>query len=333
MKKKILLGLLTFVLMLSLVAPCFAANPPVASFSDDFTEMYFNGYTYLRVNDNALYYYGFDLFHYFDYNETTVVYDDKVTYPDDSFMIFNLSESQEQYVEKVEHYNEIDSIVFNINIYYKDGAILDVAFMRSDYVEQYNAMTEGKESFKMFIDLSLYDNNYVKFTKQDMQLGEQTQLYTTDIYDWVDVISYTDDEKLAVNSGMILISDGEYYYLDFSDPKYKDTAYYEFYVYEYDSLYVREINNEEFCTELKTALDEYYDADMNFIYDNETLESASRVLLVIAFVIIPAAAVVTFVILTIKTKESKYKKLYIAISVLGTAEIILFFVIRYLLFK
>lgn len=342
MKNKLLVLLTVVVLLFGLTVPVFATEAPAITFSDDFQKLYCEGYTFSRINSsNKIMYIGsiYDE----EFAEYEGYYDEYASvdgyYPDTylaEYDNFQLTDAQKENILSIELVNEQNGILYDIAIHYKDGSILNVSFMRDDYIELYNSLVVGTDDTIMYVDLyyvGIEDlDESQKFTKKELELGEQVELDTTDIIDWFNIVSTTKDEKITILSGVLLISgDDDYYYVDLSDPEYMYEEYLEVYAYDYIKAY--KINNEELCEDLSEGIVEYYNGDMNYIYNDELLDGLSKILLTIVLLIIPAALFVLFLILTIKAKEPKYRKLYIIITVITVVQIILFFVTRYFIFK
>ena len=343
MKKKLLLLATVFTLLLSLTLPVFAtadeANPSI-TFSEDFKIMYLDGHSFSRTESiNRVFSFGgiVEEDDYYIYGDEFYEYD---SYSDDGYNVYNgyedyysfeLTTAQQELVSSVKISSEIEEKIFDIAIHYKDGAVLNVTFIRDDYLKEYKALLNTTDSTKMYIDFSMSEFNILKFEKGDLKLGKEEVIETSIVDDYFEIYAYFDGSTVIYAAQLIEVN-GDYYYLDTTKPECDwSDGYYV--VYQDDSVKAQKITNAEIIEKIEEGVDSYYGDSMNYIYDSDLLEGASKVILTAVLLILPIALFVVFLVLTIKAKEPKYRKLYIVITIIAVIQIILFFVTRYVIFK
>ena len=119
---------------------------------------------------------------------------------------------------------------------------------------------------------------------------------------------------------MLLIND-EYYYIDFYELDVKDP--YSFYPENQTNLPAYKITDAEVLKELDEAYGEY-NSDFVGLLDSDFSDNFAIVLLCITFAVIPLAALIVFLILSIRAKAPSYKKLFRAIWITSAAELVVF---------
>ncbi len=343
MKNKLLVLLTVVVLLFSLTLPVFATELKMVTFSDDFKTLIFNDETYSRINSNnkiyhfgSIYDYEFNIGEYeegFYYEYSDSYTDIEVEEKFEEKFFCDLTEEQKNSVIDIDivdlHNNQI---LFDVSIYYKDGSVLQVNYMRDDYIAKYNELLKSNDNTKMYLDLLFEtEEDVLIFEKGDLNLGDKEKIDVNDISDFFDIVSYSDDETLNIYGGMLIIVDSDYYFVDINSPKYAKEEYFDLYSYSYVEAY--KINNEELCEKFEEDIDDFYNDSFNYIYDDELLEGLTKILLTIVFLVLPLALFVLFLILWIKSKEKKYKKIYFVLDVIAVIQVILFFVTNHFMFK
>lgn len=274
---------------------------PVIEFSDDYTDIYFDGYTFERVDASMLNIYFLGLY-------WEVV----------------LTDAQSALIKSVEvKINSEDTVMF-ATINFNDGMTMSSAYLREDYIDDYNRIVSN-QCEEYIIDFSYPADNTVIAQKKDL-FGEivsfnKSKLGLCDAY----VVEATVKEAgLTVVKGFLLIYDEEYYYVDCYETGLP--AYTTFDYHKFTELSVHRITNPELFADINFAEEEYYEDDYGYIYDDSFTETISAVLIIFVFVIVPLAILVIFLIKAIRGKGT-YKKMYFVISALCLAEIIVFIVI------
>lgn len=309
MKKFISVLIAVLLLSSCFVVPAFAQAvdewgfpvDPVIEFSNDYTKIYYDGYTFKRVDADVLDIYFLGL--YWD-----VV----------------LTDAQQSSIKNVEvEINSEDTVIF-ATINFKDGMTMSSAYLREDYIDDYNriASTECEE---YTIDFTYPEDNTVIAKKSDL-FGEtvvfnKSKLGLCDAYE---VKATVEEAGLTVIKGFLLIYDEEYYYVDCYETGLPADTYFDY--HEFSELSVHRITNPELFADINFAEEEYYDDDYGYLYDDSFTETISAVLIIFVFAIVPLAILVIFLVKAIKGK-GVYKKMYFTVSALCVAEIIVFIVI------
>lgn len=336
MKKIRYIIITTFILSLCLAFTSFAAEKPTVTFSEDFKTMYFDDYTYYQRDLN-----GFESaidIEYICYPEEHYEYDAEIgqdvlvsvenNYIDEGnpvYAEYKLSATQEKTVKSIDIAG--DDIIVYITVYYKDGTSLTVDLLREDYIDDYEALKEGK-SDNYLIEYGWPEDNYVKVTKDNLIENEATEIKLDYyLYDFQYIYITSEDEVLTYTPGYMYTIENEYYYLDFEENDIHGVDYEFFYSVEESGITVKlhKITDEKVLENIKIAEEKYYDDDLGFIYDDELASNISYVFLIIIFGVIPGIIfVVTFVFAIIKKKT--YRRLLFTASFFTLAEIIVFII-------
>lgn len=341
MKKILSIILIVTVLSLGFIVSVSAVLPPkqeikYATFSDDFQKMFYNGNPYSRANTNGIYLYVEPIL-----NESGGSY--VVDNVAEVYFQGELSDEQKKTVDFVSIYSyDNQEVIFDVEIYYKDGSNLNVSYIRNDYLNEYNQLI-NKEFDEFYVDFTWPEGNTVPINK-DVLSSPITKEF--DYYPWYDDCFYVEgsitDGKLRYSYGEIRYINGDFYYynpeLNKEVENYfnSDSYIYGEYSYSYESepkITLNKITDEATLATLNEGLQKYYDDEMGYMYNDELLEGVSKVFLTILFAIIPFAAFVIFLVLAIKAKKKGYKKIYITGCILSVAEIATFIAAAIYLFK
>ncbi len=338
MKKIISVTLVVLMLSLCFVVSASAVPQPeeeikYATFSDDFTIMFLDGRPYSRVNLENIYVYEEPVDgEFYDKYSTDCSYIQPYSFE------VKLSENQAESVNNVNVYPyDSYNAVCQVEIYYKDGALLTVSFLQNIYLKEYNKLIKY-EYDEFFVNFNWPSDNIVPLTKD--VLSSQT---TTEFEYWQYNESFTvegaiTDGKLRHNFGEIRYINDEFYYYDPLKNKEAEEFFSnnDEYSYEYETepkVTLNLITDEATKEALEAALQKYYQDDFGYIYNDELLEGVSKVFLTILFGVIPFGALITFVVLTIKAKKKTYRKIYITGIIVSLAEIASFIAAAIYLFK
>ena len=336
MKKIISISLVILMLTLCFAVPSLAVyeeeEPLIATFSEDYQTMFVDGNRYSRVNTSNITYY--DPIIYGDsYNEN--LYYEKIT---GNWVEAKLSNKQKETVEYISIYSyDSSNVIYEVEIYYKDGANLTLSFLHNDYLGEYNRLCDY-DFDEFYVNFMWPDGNSVAISKETLS-GEQT---TREFGEWdynetFSVEGAIKDGSLRYIYGEIRHIDNEFYFYDPMLNKHVE-AYYnsENYLYDDESeltVKLSLITDPATKEALNAALQKYYQDDMGYIYNDELLEGVSKVFLVILFGIIPFGAFITFLVLFVKTKKKTYKKIFITGCIVSFAEIAAFITAAVYLFK
>lgn len=350
MKKTISVILVVLLLSFCLVLPAFAldiavdeskqstlteesvkANGPI-TFSEDFKKLYYCGNQYSLINGSGLEY-EYDYIYDKDYNEIYIVgiYPQKNSDNTEFSIIIDveLTEKQKNIVDNVYIESNLDGLIFDVTVEYKDYSSLNATFLRDDYLSEYNALING-DAEEYTVEFGWPDGNSVVLPKSAITSNETTTInsYDRDNFFWV--YGKMKNGTLKYSSGEIHQIGKDYYYVDSSA---NEGAYGSGELYIEDTLKAVKITDPDAIEMLNTGLQKYYDDDLGYLYNDDLVESVSQAFLTILFALIPLIALAIFIVFAIKSKKKIYKKIYITASVLSIAEIISFVVTAYLLFK
>lgn len=341
MKKILSITLAVLMLSLCFVISASAVSQPkqeikYATFSEDFQKMFYNGNPYSRANTNGIYLYVEPIL-----NESEGSYVvDSVT---EVYFQGELSDEQKKTVDNVSVYSyDNQEVIFDVEIYYKDGSILNVSYIRNDYLNEYNQLI-NKEFDEFYVDFTWPEGNIVPINKDALSSPITKEF---DFYHWYDDCFYVEGSitngKLRYSYGEIRYINGDYYYynpeLNKEAENYfnSDSYIYGEYSYSYESepnVTLNKITDEATLAKLNEGLQKYYEDDMGYMYNDELLEGVSAVFLWILFGVIPFGIFLTFLVLAIKAKKKGYRKIYVTGSILSIAEVIVFIITSIYIFK
>lgn len=339
MKKILSITLAVLMLSLCFVVTVSADATPIdtdtqvkiATFSEDFQNMFIDGTMYARANTTNIQYYETPVFN--EYNEEiTDVIDEAV------IIDCKLSDEQKKTVDGVEViYNSSTETIYEVQIYYKDGSRLFAKYLLVDLMNEYNKLI-NHEFEEYYVDFAWPVGNVVALNEKAI-FNQQTRVF--DLYESDDTFNV----KCAVKGGSLRYSYGELIYIDkefyFYDPELNPEAE----EYKAKTKYTHDFESDKPKVKLgiitdtatKEALDEalqkYYKDDMGYMYNDELLEGVSKVFLTILFAVIPFGAFVAFLVFLIKAKKKTYKKIYLTGCILSLAEVAVFITTAIYLFK
>ncbi len=312
MKKFISVLIAVLLLSSCFVVPAFAQAvdewgfpvDPVIEFSDDYTKIYYDGYTFKRVDADVLDIYFLGL--YWD-----VV----------------LTDAQQSSIKNVEvEINSEDTVIF-ATINFKDGMTMSSAYLREDYIDDYNriASTECEE---YTIDFTYPEDNTVIAKKSDL-FGEtvvfnKSKLGLCDAYE---VKATVEEAGLTVIKGFLLIYESKYYYVDCYETGLPANTYFDY--HNFNELEIHKITNEELFADIEFAAEEFYEDDYGYLYDDEFTDTTSAALIIFLFGVIPFAIFVIFLIKAIRGK-GVYRKINIAVCTACGLELVAFIILAVL---
>ena len=299
--KKLLSIVITTILLFSCWSLMAFANPSSATLSDDYQKLYIGENTYSRFRPSMI------EINYFDADISVA-----------------LNASQQETIDKVSLQTNEGNIFVYAQIYFKDGAVLSVEFLRDDYADKYNEISMAETS-TYIIDFEYPEGNLVTTDKSDL-FGERVTL-TKEKLEWCSyypIFIQSSDGVLTSYKGSLIVIEEDYYYVDYGDIQVEE--HYAFYPYEYSELPAYQISDNELIADIQAAESEFYTDDFGFLLDDNLSQSISTVFLFIVFAIIPFAIFVVFLILAIRSKTI-YKKLFRLIYILSATELVMFAII------
>lgn len=306
--KKIYAALLS----LLLIAFCFvcpaSASTSFITFSEDFQSLSFGDDTYVACDLSYLLY---------DVSE------------DISEQYIVLSDTQKEKVKNVNVTANPDYSILYANITYRNGSSLSVDFLRNDCFEKLNYVDHDTQYYN--VDFSYTGDNVITFHRASL-MGEyvtvtEDELYSCDYYDITSSCEYDFD----LFWGYLLLCDENYYYLDADDVIAASGSISEFSPYDFKYVKAFKISDEELINQIDNAMyGEILSTDMSDLFEENFGQSLSNGFLVIAFGILPFAAMIAAFIVAMRAK-SAYKKLFSAIGITCAAELTVFVILLLIL--
>ena len=302
MKKRITLMLLALLCMLLPISSVAADDIPIEDvvpvvFSEDYTTLTLDGVGYSRVNPEPL---SNDLY------DLTFVYAD-----------YMLTEAQQAVVDRIDMTQYGDHTILIADIYFKDGAVLTVNFLRDDLRAEFDLLVSGQTDTYV-IDFRWPGDNTVT-TERETLFGKEVTLSKSTLENGDDF--YVDAQSkngfLTVTRGFLLADGTAFYYVDCEKSGIESDNFYSF---EYTELTAWEITDPDLLERL-TEAKRLYDDDISLFGGDLTILFGYTGLIVL-FVLLPLAAAVLGWILFARSKKPIYKKICLTVALLATAELI-----------
>lgn len=295
MKKKIL----SLIIIVLLIVPCFIINTSAATYCDislghNYQYLVHNGVNYKRFDSSMTEW-------EYDHSFNGVTYDiDEVKYVD-----YELS---------------VNDVIITATIYLNDGSSISASYINENYSAEHDVISKYAHTYT--VDFYYPDENQVDIPSKKI-FAENTTLsdISNQIYDSFDVIAYCTDDGVYVKKGTLFSINDEYYYIDFYELGVKDP--YTFKPENQTDLPAYKITDAEVLEELDAA-NTQYNSDFVGLLGSDFTESIAIVLLVLAFAVLPLAALIVFLILAIRAKTPSYKKLFTAIYITSATELVVF---------
>jgi hypothetical protein len=243
-------------------------------------------------------------------------------------MTVELSATQQESIDNVNILANESCSLLEVEMAFKDGSLLTAYFMKEDAIDTYNKMVSAPDALYT-VDFKYPNNNQVPGIKElytaNPVVLDELEINRSDSYDVY--INIQEDMRLLV--GALLITDDHYYYVDFKEIGV--TGLYNFNPYEFSALSAYEITDTSLLEAIKTGETAYYNDDLGFFYDDNFTEAVAQLFLIIVFAVLPAIALILFLILAIRAKGI-YKKLFAIICGCSGVELILFTIIAIILY-
>lgn len=339
MKKSIFILALVLVLVFSFAfsISSFAYDNTV-TLSEDYSTLYLNGKTYSKANTEAV-----NLNVYADGK----VFTSDFGIEDDSYVNFqerlNLQLTDSQKAELTKAYISMlgESKLFaDVELSFKDGTTIWYSYVRDDVKDDFNQIKNGKNN-EYVIKFETYSDHgdILKTVPKKNLLTSDMEMVLFDYCEQYSVAITSEKYGYSVDMGCILIDtdyiddkNSYYYYFDFAETGI--TSIYDLYeTNNYTKLSVHKITDEETIAIIEEGLDEYYNSDFGYIYNEEFTEPVAKIFFTLVFAIFPLAIAVLTIILAVKSKKGLYKKLLIATSGLSLASLAVFIYIAFTLFN
>ncbi len=274
------------------------------TFSDDLKTLYFGKEEYVRFSNENI------------YNEILAELNNKI----------KLSPEQEKEIKEITLHASENGVLIDAYIEFGDGADLSSSYIKSEYLEEYNKITAGEFAF-CEVDFLYPENNMVKLSA-DVLSGEKVTIKDpyNDVDDYFSVVASTEDEKVVVEVGILIISDDEYYYASYKE---LGSNIYEYSIYDEESVTAHKITDKKAVALLAKAQENYFDSDFGFFYNDDFTTNIANIFIVAVFGVLPLAVLVVFTIFAIRSKQI-YRKMCIIGASLSAAELIVFIIVALL---
>ena len=238
----------------------------------------------------------------------------------------NLTETQSSETTDISIYSCEYGTLISAEISFTDGSCFTTTYIKENYIEELNDISNSPNT-AYTVDFIFPTNNTI-ITTYDKLLGELTTIKNP--YDIIDDYFYveisTKDKKLKIFVGYLILYNDEYYYYDFAA---NNTSYSEIDLYDIKSINAYKISDADTIKSFESAKKLYYDDEFGFFLDDNFSKKVAIGFIIFLFAIIPFAALIFFIILTVKSKGI-YKKLSILTSAFLVAELIIFIIITLL---
>ena len=285
-----------------------------AIFNEEYTCLTYNGEDYSIIDDN------------------NIGYGDVYTDEEIASISINLTEEQMKTVAKLELTPMANDLVILAEYRLNTGVEMSITYLNDKYMDKFqSALT--REIDEVGVDFMYPEGNYFETT-----LTKLKETKTTKRIDYSMGESFTVqielDEKLKNNVyviiGKLILVDDVFYYLDYMDAGMNnDEGIYTYFEAGARDCTVYQISDPDTVWNLENCYN-LYNEDMGIINDEEAAEAIVNVLATLVFDVLPLVVLVLSVIFAIRFKE-KYRKLFIALGAVATAEIIVFAIISVLL--
>ncbi len=338
MKKSILMLVLVLAFSFAFSVSSFAYDTTV-TLSEDYSTLYLNGKTYSKANTEAV-----DLEVYADGQAYTADIgveenvDFNVNYREK--LSLELTDTQKAELTKAYVTTLGEAKLFaDVELYFKDGTTIWHSYVRDDVKDDFNKIKNG-DTDEYVINFDTYSDNggiSKKVSKEKLLTGDMGKVYYFDSEEF-DVVINSEKYGYSVIMGCIFIdvdytnNENSYYYFDFSETGII-TSYD---LYEFDNITTitaHKITDEETIAIIEEGLDEYYNSDFGYLYNDDFTEPVAKIFFIVVFAIFPLAVAVTTLVLALKSKKSLYKKLLFTTSGLSLATLAVFVYIAFTLFN
>ncbi len=336
MKKSILILALVLALSFAFSVSSLAYYDNIADLSDDYSTLYINGDSYSRANTDCV-----NLDVYAEGVIFTSGFGSEGNYTTHYIenIKIELTDSQKSELTKAYVRTMGEAQLFAIaELYYEDGTTIWYSYVRDDVKDDFNEI-KNSDTNEYVIKFETYsdEGDILKKVSPEMLLTGNKVEITFFEYQEFGVFEYSNKFDYSVFKGCVYANTEKdlYYYLDFDETGITDP--YELYdLYDYNGItriYAHKITDEETITIIKEGLQEYYDSDYGYIYNEEFTEPVAKMFFILVFAIFPLAIAVTTLVLATKSKKGLYKKLLFATSGLSLASLAVFVYIAFTLFN
>lgn len=307
MKKKIL----SLIIATILILPCFTLNVFATSvpnmpdpydnadynISDDYQTLTFNGTTYVRFDASV---------GNWDYSDSYI--DRNCTYLDN--------------VDYIDYEFSINNSIITAHINFSDGSYFYCSFIKESLLPEYNNMLNSASQY--VIEFNYPSDAKIPIKANQLSTDSATiEKSTIDYLDTYSVYVYNSDESFAVSKGDLVIIDHEYYYIDYKLNNLTNSNKYNNNMASYTAY---KVIDPELIAQLDKETGNKQDELIDLLFSGDLFTGFGTLLLIAIFALIPLAALVLFIILSIRAKTPVYKKLFRAIYIISASELLMFII-------
>ncbi len=309
MKNKIL----SIIFAVLLLIPCFSLS------ASAITERTENG-TYCGISiseDYKTLYYKGTVYERFDSSMTEWEYENN---------FYNIKYNSNE-IDYVDYDIGLKAVIITANIYLTDGSNFGASYIDANYMAEHRSLITNASEYD--VEFS-YSSNYTVILPANVFHGEATTLSNDKIRfsDFFDTNAASSNNSFSVKKGVVVLSDDTYYYVDFFENGIKSSD--DFFTTPKEDYIAHKITDSDAISSLNDAYKEYSSDGLNFL-GNDFTAGIGIVLLCIVFGVLPLAALIVFLILSIRAKAPPYKKMFRIVWLLSAAELVLFVVVTLLL--
>ena len=239
-------------------------------------------------------------------------------------------------LDEVDHVNydvSVTEAIITAEINLTDGSSIKASYISEKYAAEHTKLAQDTSEYTVCF-YYLYDE-YIKVS-HDQLFDEKTTVWITPYahYPSAEVNVYGSDDSFYIRKGLLYLIQDEYYYIDFRELGIKNPD--TFFAGSPDGLPAYKITDPELLSQFDGKLSNHdYNEDYNWdyteddtefidIFDNDLTNGIAKVLLSIAFAVIPLAVFILFLILSIRAKAPAYKKLFRAICIIAAIVLVIF---------
>lgn len=223
-------------------------------------------------------------------------------------------------VKYVDYNLSVNDVIIEADIYLKDGTSIHASFINENYLEEHNSICNNPAFYEIEFE---YANTHTVAVSSQHFNGNKTTVDVDEIRfsEYFSVNTPCADDSFYVKKGILALIDDEYYYVSYTENNCNTTI--DLWHVKEQVLTAHKITDTETINRLNTVYDEY-DFDSLSIFESDLTGGFGIVLLCIAFGLIPLAALIIFLMLSIRAKVPAYKKMFRAIWVTSAAELFVF---------
>ena len=337
MKKSILILAFVFAFSFAFSVSSFAYDNTV-TLAEDYSTLYLNGKTYSKANTESV--------------DLEIYADDKIFTADfgvevDTYINYqeklNLELSDSQKAELTSAYVSTlgkSKLFAEVGLDFKDGTTIWYSYVRDDIKADFNKIKNGDINeyvikFETFSD----HGDILKTVSKNTLLTGNIEMISYDHCEQYNVVITSEKYSYSVDVGCIYVdvdylndNNDAYYYFDFSESGI--TSIYDLYeINNITKIKAHKITDEETIAIIEEGLDEYYNSDFGYLYNEDFTEPVAKIFFSLVFAVFPLAVAVTTLVLASKSKKGLYKKLLLATSGLSFASLVVFIYIAFILFN